>query len=339
MFPDGLWRIVAKMMSRLRWTARPGPRFALASIAAAFLLLATYWAFVLTESGQRLENLALAGAVFRDPLEVEGSLAGLSGISVASFGIAIVVVFLAGLARRRPGLAALAAAVMGVSALVAEALKDVLVRPQFFDAASWLLVNTFPSGHATIAAAVGIGALLVAPDRARWIVLPIAAIYAAVIAQAVQVAGWHRLSGTIGGMLVALTIGFASLAVLSARGYVRPSDVGRIHPMVRRTLLGAGGLGLIAAGLMIGLALIFPVLLTPRGSASVFAHTALDLVGWGLTVLFMVAFAGVIEPFTLGARPMIESKPTATVAAAADGAAPDATGAMPSRAAPPPRPR
>jgi membrane-associated phospholipid phosphatase len=290
--------------SRGWWTGAT-LRFASAAVVSAALLAVTFWGFVLTEAGQRLENLALAGATFRDPSEVEGSLAGLSAISVLSFAAAIALVFLIGLARRRPGLAVLAATVMGVSILLTEVLKSVLPRPELVDGPRWLLLNSFPSGHATIAASIGIGALLVAPDKLRWLVLPLAAVYAAVIAQAVQIAGWHRLSGTVGGMLVAMVVACVSLSVLAALGQVRTTQAGRVPRAVQVGLLVISGAAVAVAAAVAGLPIVFPVLSAPAGSNSVFAHTVLGLVGVGTTVLVLVTFTALIEPFSLGtvARP------------------------------------
>jgi membrane-associated phospholipid phosphatase len=289
--------------------AGPTVRFAIAAAVSIALLALTFWGFVLTETGQRLENLALEGATFRDPVEIEGSLAGLSGISVLSFAAAIALVSLIGLARRRPGLALLAATVMVVSILLAEVLKAILERPHLVDGAPWLLVNTFPSGHATIAATIAIGALLVSPERLRWLVLPIVAVYAGVIAQAVQVAGWHRLSGTLGGMLVATVVACLALAFVAARGRVQPTAAGHVPRAVRVGLLAVTGATVVAAGIVLALPIIFPVLDAPRGSDSAFAHTALELAGVGMTVLVVVVFSALVEPFSLGAKAPTVSAP------------------------------
>lgn len=289
--------------------ARPTVRFAVAAAVSIALLALTFWGLVLTEAGQRLENLALEGATFRDPVVIEGSLAGLSGISVLSFGAAIALVSLIGLARGRPGLALLAATVMSVSILLAELLKAILERPHLVDGAPWLLVNTFPSGHATIAATIAIGALLVVPERVRWLVLPIVAVYAAVIAQAVQIAGWHRLSGTLGGILVAMVVACVALAFVAARGRVQPTAAGHVPRAVRGGLLAVTGATVVAAGIVMALPIVFPVLEAPRGADSAFAHTALELAGVGMTVLLVVVFSALVEPFSLGAKAAAASAP------------------------------
>lgn len=286
--------------SRRAAVGSPAIRFALASLATGLGLLTTYGLFVLTETGQRLENLALAGASLRAADARQGSLAQLSLISVLAFFLAILAVVAVAFLRRRPGYGLAIGFAMGASAVAAQVLKEVLPRPELVEGPAWLLRNDFPSGHATIAAAVGLGVLLVSPERLRWLLLPLGAGYAALIGQATQVAGWHRLSAGLGGVLLAMTVMAATVAVVSARGLVSRSDSGRIHRRLRR-LLWLLPLGtFVVAGIVAALLVAFPLLRTPRGADSVFVHTLLELAGIGLTLLAFLAFAALVEPFTLG---------------------------------------
>ena len=120
-----------------------------------------------------------------------------------SFAFAIVFLFLIAIARRRFALGLLVVVVMSGSAAAAELLKVILPRPELVTGPAWILRNSFPSGSATIAAAIGAGLLLVSPDRIRWAVLVIAAALPATIGQATQITGWHRMSDAIGGVLLA----------------------------------------------------------------------------------------------------------------------------------------
>jgi hypothetical protein len=193
-------------------------------------------------------------------------------------------------------------------------------------------VNTFPSGHATIAATIAIGALLVAPDRLRWLVLPVVAVYAAVIAQAVQVAGWHRLSGTLGGVLLSVAVACTALAIMAASRRVQPSLARRIPRAVGIGLLAVSGAAVAGAAIVAALPILFPILDEPRGADSAFAHTALELVGVGVTVLMVTFFATLIDPYTLGAK--VRTAPTpAEVPAEVPAASPSA--AQPSPAGTP----
>ncbi len=288
---------------------RPGPagkdslailRFAAAALVATALLGAVYGALVLTEPGQRLENLGLAGAELRDTADRQESLGSLSHISVLSFGGAILFVIGVGLVRRRPGLGLLIGAVMGISVVAAEVLKEVLSRPEFFPAPAWLLRNTFPSGHATVAAAIGIGAILVAPNRLRWVVVPVAAAYASTIGQATQIAGWHRLSGTIGGVLLVVAVASFALAVLADRGHLYRSAAGHVHARIKTAMLGVAGFIVLLAAVIAALPVAFPLLHVPRGADLVFVHTANALIGVGVTIAAIVTFGVLLEPFSVG---------------------------------------
>jgi membrane-associated phospholipid phosphatase len=297
--PDGRRSFRSPLRTGFDVRASPVLPFLAGLIVSATACAVVYLGFVQTAGGQRLENLALAGAAFRDAGEIEGSLTSLSRISVLSFAAAIILVALIAIARRRWRLAVVTAVLMAGSVIGAEILKDVLPRPILVEAPSWLLPNTFPSGHATIAVASGLGLLVVAPERLRWLVLPIAAVYAAVIAQAIQVAGWHRLSGTLGAAFLVTSVACAVLVVLAGRGHVRRSPGGGVHPRIRAALLVAAGLAVAASALIALLPVAFPLLIRPSGADSAFAHTALDLLGMGLTILTVVLFGALIEPFSL----------------------------------------
>jgi membrane-associated phospholipid phosphatase len=278
----------------------PARRVLAAVIAYAAAFVALYAVFVGTEQGQRLENSALLASTLRGDAVRADSLTYLSGVSVVTFAGAMAVVALVGLLRRRPGLGVLAALTMGATALAAEILKTVIERPELVDGPIWILRNSFPSGTAAIAASVGLGALIVSPDRLRWVVLGVAAVFAAIVGQATQVTGWHRASDALAGVVLAGGIAAASLVLLARLGHVQPSTVGRVHPRV------FGAIWIVAAGtIAVGTALLiafvaFPLLRAPDDAESAFLQTASNLIDFGLS---MVANAGVvwlIEPFTLG---------------------------------------
>ncbi len=301
--------------ARGRWSRSlpPAGRFALAAVGAGMLLFVDYAVFVLTEAGQRLENLGLEGAALRDQVDREGSLWSLSQLSMLSFGIAILIVFGAALVRRRPGLGLLAAVVMIVSVGLAEVLKELLPRPELVTGPAWLLRNSFPSGTATVAAAVAVGALLVAPGRLRWLVIPAGAVYVAIIGQATQIVGWHRLSGAVGGVLLVLTVASIALVVLALAGLVVASENGRVHRRIRLALLGGAAVVLALGALILALPVAFPLLVAPTGATSAFVHTSLDLLGVGLTIFAFVVFASVLEPFSLGRQVSSGPAPAATL--------------------------
>jgi hypothetical protein len=283
-----------------RLTLTAPRRFGLATIGATILFVAIYGLFVLTESGQRLENIALMGAQLRRDGVREESLGYLSQVSVVTYAAAIFCLVAVAFVRRRLGLGALVGLAMGGSVVVAEVLKDLLPRPELVAGPAWILRNDFPSGHAAIAASIGIGALLVAPDRLRWVVLPAGAAFAAVIGQASQITGWHRMSSAAGSVVLVIAASCAALFLLARRGYVQPTQQGRIHRRLRAAILVVPAMAFVVAAAALALLVAFPLLQAPRDADSVFLHTVFELLGFGFTIVAFVAFAGVIEPFSLG---------------------------------------
>jgi membrane-associated phospholipid phosphatase len=210
-------------------TARPlrsSPLVALA-LACVLGLVATYVVFVRTHAGQRIDEAALSGRL-ASPHARHAADELLTTISVG--GLAVVVVLLAGqaLVRRRVALAVVAVVVVLGALTTTELLKHMLlVRPELVR--SSIDRNSFPSGHATTAFAVGIAALLAAPPRWRRAVAVGALFYGIAIGIATIAAGWHRPSDVAGAMLV--VTGWAAAVVLAvalvdrdAFGDVRSSD-------------------------------------------------------------------------------------------------------------------
>jgi hypothetical protein len=270
------------------------------AVAAVALLVVTWVVLVGTTPGQRIENTALLGAEFRTSAERELGLERLSVISTTMFGIAVVVVFIVALARRRAALGAVVAGTMVVAVLAAELLKELLPRPELVSGPGWLLRNSFPSGTAAVASAVAVGLLLVAPSRLRWAALPAGAIYAAVIGEATQATGWHRLSDVIGSVLVVIAVASAGLAGLAAVGLVQADGRGRIDRRVRNAMTILALVALLLGVSLLVLATIFPLLASTGGARRVFLQTAFPLFGAGFSVLALTVFARVVEPFELG---------------------------------------
>lgn len=288
-------------MRKLRSKLAAAPsRFAAAAIVALLMFAATYWAFVTTELGQSVENLAVRGAELRSEAGRAASLERLRQISVATFGLAIAATFIVGLLRRRPVLGALVGGTMLVSVVLAELLKEFLPRPVLVSGAPWILRNTFPSGSAAVATAIAVGALLVAPDRLRWLALAIGALYAAVIGDAIQTTGWHRLSDTLGSTLLVVAVACAALAALAWLDLAQPSPFARIDRRVRYGLSALAVGILVVATMMLVLVVAFPILGSPEGGRRAFLQGAFPLFGSGLTILALVALARLIEPFSLG---------------------------------------
>ena len=189
---------------------RPLPLAALALACALGLVLA-YLMFVRTHAGQRVDEAALSGRLASlHAREAADQL--LTTISVGSLALALVLLAGQALLRRRAALAFVAVAVVVGSLGLTEMLKHlVLPRPELVPTA--LDHNSFPSGHTTIAFAVGVTAALVAPPRWRRPVAAAALVYGTAIGIATIAAGWHRPSDVAGALLV--VVGWTATVVLA----------------------------------------------------------------------------------------------------------------------------
>lgn len=189
---------------------RPLPLAALA-IACGLGLLVAYVVFVRTHAGQRVDEAALSGRLASAHARRAADQL-LTTISVGSLALALVVLAGQALLRRRLALAFAAVVVVLGAVVLTEVLKHlVLPRPELVPTA--IDHNSFPSGHTTIAFAVGIAAALVAPPRWRRTVAAGALLYGTAIGIATIAAGWHRPSDVAGALLV--VTGWAAAVVLA----------------------------------------------------------------------------------------------------------------------------
>jgi membrane-associated phospholipid phosphatase len=174
----------------------------LAAVSGA-MVVAVYLVAVRTRWGQRVDATALRGRHVLDRRAVHAAGGLLSTVDVASLafvGTAIVVV---SLVRSRRRLALAAAAIIAGSVLTSEVLKRVaLARPSLGVVDQLGRLATYPSGHTTVAMALGVSAILVCPSRWRGAVTVVAVVYASAIGVAVVAAAYHRPSDAIGAAFV-----------------------------------------------------------------------------------------------------------------------------------------
>ena len=170
-------------------------------------------------------------------------------VSIGSLLLAIALVAAVAVIRRRPRLALLAAASIGVSLITTEFLKLVLLeRPPLVP--SFIYDNSYPSGHTTVGMSVAVAAMLVVPRR---LLLPTAAgagLFGAAFGVAVVAAGWHRPSDAVGAFLVVLSVA----AACAALGHLYPDRPDRGPPRdhavrLPRIRIGTTELGLLALAL------------------------------------------------------------------------------------------
>lgn len=284
-------------VQRRAWT------WAVSGVAGVGLVFAIYALAVLTEAGQQTENLALLGSDFRSEAERERSLERLAPLTAGTFAVALAAAVLLGYLRMRFLLGLAAMTLMILSVVLAEVLKAVLPRPPLVEGPGWLLRNSFPSGTAAVAAAVAVALILLVPDRLRWLGTLAACALVGVVAHALQVSGWHRLSDVLASTLLVVAVGALVMWALVAGGWgcLTPHRV--VHPVVYRAVaaLAAGAVGV---GLLLLLLLaVFPTLSAPVGSRRAFLQVSFPLLGAGASVLAVAAFAWIANSWSLGREP------------------------------------
>lgn len=202
---------------------------ALASLALAACAL-IYLLAVHTEIGQRADQGALRGGD-RAPQTAQAAASRLLRV-VSIGGLVAGIAVLGGVAalRRRRRLILVPGAVIGISLIAVELLKEViltrpelLANPEFID-------NTYPSGHVTVAISLGLAAVIVAPPALRGLVALLAAIGAAGFGVFVVTAGWHLPSDALGAY--AITLGVAAAVMATVYGFF-PDTVAREREAAR----------------------------------------------------------------------------------------------------------
>ncbi|WP_410813699.1 phosphatase PAP2 family protein [Micromonospora sp. 067-2] len=258
--------------------------------------------FVRTYPGQWLDGLLLPRAERGGGYEQQTDLVGPSKTVLAVFGSPVLLavllgaVVLVGLLNRR-----LLAGVVGVgmvlsAVVVAGAMKSALSRPEF-PIESSTTHNSFPSGHVAVATALLLAFMLVLPRWGRrWLAVP-GGMAVSVIAAATMIAGWHRFSDALGGVLVGVVL--FCLAAAGLGGWRRDSD--RIDGTVadsgtvwRRLTEGVVGLVvLVWALLVVGPGLVASV---QRGTlVAVVAAAGLTMLSV-VSVVFLVRSADFVGP-------------------------------------------
>jgi membrane-associated phospholipid phosphatase len=186
-----------------RWCARRLRNLALGS---AVLFVLVYLLAVHTQLGQEWDDRAVLERFAAGKKQVNRAQDVLDAIRVQSLVVVLLVLIAIGFWRRRPWAAASAVMLFAGTILLAELLKLGLPRPdlsQLEERPVFDGINTFPSGHATIATSLVLALLLVASARWRpWIAI-VGLVFAATVTWGTLAAGWHRPSDAIGGILLA----------------------------------------------------------------------------------------------------------------------------------------
>ncbi|HTL85338.1 MAG TPA: phosphatase PAP2 family protein [Acidimicrobiia bacterium] len=230
--------------------------FAGMAVVASCLVIVVYVIAVRTSWGQHLDAAAVKGR--RNVLSKEG--VRVAHTVHTTIDIASLVLFggtIVGIAvlRGRVRLAAGVAAIIVGSLATTELLKRVLPRPDLGVADALRNAPSYPSGHTTIAMALSIGAILVAPRRLRAGVAVIGVAFASAIGCSVVVTASHRPSDVVGAALVVTAWSTATIAYL-----LRSTELG--HSSQRRSWMRVEPLMVIVGSALVGSAFLGIVGLT-----------------------------------------------------------------------------
>jgi len=223
------------------------PSAALVALLAAAGVVALWWAFITTSTGQRVEGIALDSSLIGRRQLAEPTLAVLDLLSLPFLAIITLAGIAVAVVRRQWTLAvAIPLVVLGATATTQILKYFVISRPDFGLPNDY--GNSFPSGHTTVAASVAAVAVLVVPSAWRWVATLAGWGFAAVTGVATMVNGWHRTSDVVAAVLVVLAWAALALAVVgtpttTARGASRDRVVSSLLTLAAAV---AGGLAAVA---------------------------------------------------------------------------------------------
>ncbi|SDB84286.1 PAP2 superfamily protein [Raineyella antarctica] len=226
---------------------RPLVRTLLAVVLAWGAAAVVGWVALGTVPGQYLDERALRGGqalTFLGP-RTRQVLDTLPAVGAAVGGLALVVMSV----RARSLRAAVVGLGVALGATVSvQVLKRLVIdKPDLNVQAAAL--NSFPSGHTTMAAVAGMVLVLAIPAGARARVGLLAALYTALAGASTVVNGWHRPSDVVAAVFI--TAGWAmigSLVLHTTTGPEQPRASGTGETSAVALGLVAGGACVLLAG-------------------------------------------------------------------------------------------
>lgn len=259
-----------------------------ARLVAVVLLSGVYVLFVGTAAGREIDRVLL-----RRELQLDGSWQlTLRLLSVLLHPIAICLAIIAlvvlGFRRARGQEAIRAALVVVGAAVAARALKAVLeeLDPLGAENARTIDVGFYPSGHAAVAMAVCLGAILVARDHRRAVAVG-GVVWCSVEGFVIVAGPSHHVSDVLGGYLLAI-----ALALVIG---VRVGSRADTAPRIERTGLLALAAAPVASVLLVELARSTAISSAQPRAALVFVAAGLAA-GAALLVLGFVRLLEAPQP-------------------------------------------
>lgn len=235
----------------------PARRFiALAGTALAVFLLAELL-LDLTAWGQAWDDRALLAARLLPEAVWDTCDTILRIIRIPSIIAVAIACLVIAAARRQLLTGIVAVAGIGAAIVSAEAIKFLTPRPDLAPEYTLMVdnegANTFPSGHATLATALGMGVIIVvAPGWRTWTASAVA-VLTCLFACSTVIAGWHRPSDAIGGIAFA-TVWMALAGLVLTRMHSATAEPGPS----RGYLIASAALGGLALAAVAALATALP---------------------------------------------------------------------------------
>ena len=188
--------------------------FVMAAIVLAAAFVVTYIFFVRTYVGQIVDERAFNGAADQHALIVRISGAFLGDVAVVSIVGGIVLTLLIGGLTRRPKHIVVALAA-GVIALGFAELSKYVFLSRAQTGATDVFNNSFPSGHATVAAAAGLAVFLVSTPRWRPLAAVLGGAFAVLTGIMAVISQWHRPSDVVAAFMLVGVCGCLAGVTLS----------------------------------------------------------------------------------------------------------------------------
>jgi membrane-associated phospholipid phosphatase len=175
--------------------------FAFATLACIVGLVATYYYFVQTTTGQFIDESALVEAVDIHGPAGKAATQFLDWLPTISLVVAAVVVLFVTVIRRRWAAAGIAVAACIAANVATQVLKDVLpARPD--KGVVTLELNSLPSGHTTLAASAAAAVFLMASPRWRPMAGFVGGTFAIASGVSTLINQWHRPADVVAAFLL-----------------------------------------------------------------------------------------------------------------------------------------
>jgi hypothetical protein len=175
--------------------------FAFATLACIVGLIATYYYFVQTTTGQFIDESALIEAVDVHGPAGKAATEFLDWLPTISLVVAAVVVLFVTVIRRRWSAAGIAVAACIGANVATQVLKDLLpVRPE--KGVVTLELNSLPSGHTTLAASAAAAVFLMASPRWRPMAGFVGGTFAIASGVSTLINQWHRPADVVAAFLL-----------------------------------------------------------------------------------------------------------------------------------------